>query len=42
VTETQHGSNTLLTLDDHTTVLLKNVLASTLHQSDFIVHGVGA
>ena len=39
VAETQQGSDTLLTLDDHTTVLLKNVLASTLHQSDFIVHG---
>jgi Ca2+-binding RTX toxin-like protein len=41
VTETQHNGDTLLTLDNHTTVLLKNVLASTLHQSDFIIH-VGA
>jgi Ca2+-binding RTX toxin-like protein len=41
VAETQQGADTLLTLDDHTTVLLKNVLATTLHQGDFIVHGGG-
>jgi DNA-binding beta-propeller fold protein YncE len=36
--ETQQGSDTLLTLDGSDTLLLKNVLATNLHGSDFIVH----
>ena len=36
--ETQQGSDTLITLDSHDTILLKNVLASSLTTSDFIVH----
>ena len=35
-TETQQGSDTLITLDGHDTLLLKNVVATTLHLSDFI------
>jgi hypothetical protein len=31
------GSDTLLTLDDHQTVLLKNVTAGQLHTNDFII-----
>ncbi len=34
----QQGSDTLITLDAHDTLLLKNVVASSLHASDFIVH----
>ena len=37
-TETQQGSDTLITLDSHDTLLLKNVAAVSLHASDFIVH----
>ena len=37
-TETQHGSDTLVTLDGNDTLLLKNVAAVSLHASDFIVH----
>jgi hypothetical protein len=36
--ETQQGRDTLVTLDSHDTVLLKNVLAINMHASDFIVH----
>jgi Ca2+-binding RTX toxin-like protein len=36
--ETQQGGDTLVTLDAHDTVLLKNVLATSLHAGDFIVH----
>jgi len=35
----QQGNDTLITLDGNTNVLLKNVVATTLHASDFIVHG---
>jgi len=40
-TATTQNGDTLLTLDDHQTLLLKNVAASSLHASDFIVtpHG---
>ena len=34
----QQGSDTLITLDAHDTLLLKNVFASSVHASDFIVH----
>jgi hypothetical protein len=37
-TETQQGSDTLITLDGIDTLLLKNVAAVSLHASDFIVH----
>ena len=37
-TETQQGSDTLITLDGHDTLLLKNIAAVNLHDSDFIVH----
>jgi uncharacterized lipoprotein NlpE involved in copper resistance len=37
-TETQQGSDTLITLDSHDTLLLKNVAAVNLHAGDFIVH----
>ena len=37
-TETQQGSNTLVTLDSHDTLLLTNVTATNLHASDFILH----
>jgi hypothetical protein len=36
-TAAQQGNDTLLTLDSHDTVLLKNVLAANLHAGDFIV-----
>jgi hypothetical protein len=38
VTMAQQGGDTLLTLDDHDKILLKNVTATNLHASDFIVH----
>ncbi|MCK1391869.1 VCBS domain-containing protein [Bradyrhizobium sp. 1] len=34
----QQGADTLLTLDDHDKVLLKNTVAGNLHASDFILH----
>jgi Ca2+-binding RTX toxin-like protein len=34
----QQGNDTLITLDSNTSVLLKNVVANSLHASDFIVH----
>jgi large repetitive protein len=34
----QVGNDTLVMLDSHDTLLLKNVAASSLHASDFIVH----
>jgi len=34
----QQGSDTLITLDAHDTLLLKNVSAANVHTSDFIVH----
>jgi large repetitive protein len=37
-TETQQGSDTLITLDSNDSLLLKNVAAVDLHASDFIVH----
>jgi Ca2+-binding RTX toxin-like protein len=37
-TETQQGSDTLITLDSHDTLLLKNIAAVNLHASDFIFH----
>ena len=37
-TELQVGNDTLVTLDSQDTLLLKNVTASNLHASDFIVH----
>jgi hypothetical protein len=37
-TETQQGSDTLITLDGHDTLLLKNVIATTLHANDFIIN----
>jgi large repetitive protein len=37
-TEIQQGSDTLVTLDTHDTLLLKNVIAANLHASDFLVH----
>ena len=37
-TETQQGSDTLITLDAHDALLLKNMVATSLHASDFIVH----
>ena len=36
--ETQQGSDTLITLGSHDTILLKNVNAATLHASDFLFH----
>ncbi|UFW44943.1 Ig-like domain-containing protein [Bradyrhizobium sp. WSM471] len=36
--ETQQGSDTLITLDSHDTILLKNVNATAVHASDFIFH----
>jgi hypothetical protein len=35
----EQGSDTLITLDGHDTLLLKNVVATSLHASDFIIHG---
>jgi hypothetical protein len=37
-TETQQGSDTLITLDSQDTLLLKGVAATALHTSDFILH----
>jgi large repetitive protein len=37
-TETQQGSDTLVTLDPNDLVLLKNVNVAQLHASDFILH----
>jgi hypothetical protein len=37
-TETQQGSDTLITLDNNDTLVLKNVAAISLHASDFIFH----
>ena len=37
-TETQQGSDTLVMLDSHDTLLLKNVTATSLHANDFILH----
>jgi uncharacterized lipoprotein NlpE involved in copper resistance len=34
----QQGSDTLITLDAHDTLLLKNMVTANLHASDFIVH----
>jgi Ca2+-binding RTX toxin-like protein len=34
----QQGNDTLITLDAHDTLLLKNVIASSVHASDYIVH----
>jgi large repetitive protein len=41
LTEAQQGNDTLLTLDSHDSLLLKNVIAANLHASDFIIspHG---
>src|SRR4030095_14304363 len=36
--ETQQGSDTLISLDSNDTLLLKNVAATNLHTSDFLVH----
>jgi Ca2+-binding RTX toxin-like protein len=38
VAESQQGSDTLITLDSHDTLLLKNVVTASLQASDFIVH----
>jgi Ca2+-binding RTX toxin-like protein len=37
-TETQIGNDTLIALDVNDTVLLKNVVATNLHVTDFIMH----
>jgi hypothetical protein len=37
-TESQQGADTLVTLDTNDTILLKNVVATNLHTSDFIIH----
>ena len=37
-TETLQGSDTLITLDSHDTLLLQNVAVVNLHASDFIFH----
>jgi hypothetical protein len=37
-TAVQHGSDTLVTLDSHDMLWLKNFTASQLHASDFILH----
>jgi Ca2+-binding RTX toxin-like protein len=37
ITETQQGNDTLLTLDSHETLLLKDVITTSLHASDFII-----
>ena len=39
ITAVQHGNDTLITLDNSNSVLLKNVVAGSLHANDFIVHG---
>ncbi|WP_024517755.1 FecR domain-containing protein [Bradyrhizobium sp. Tv2a-2] len=36
-TATQHGNDTLLTIDSQDTILLKNVFVANLHAGDFIV-----
>ncbi len=36
--ETQQGNDTLITLDSHDNLLLKNVVVANLHNSDFIFH----
>ena len=36
--ETQLGNDTLVTLDGHDSLLMRNVTASNLHASDFILH----
>jgi large repetitive protein len=36
--ETQQGSDTLITFDSNDSLLLKNVAATNLHASDFLVH----
>jgi Ca2+-binding RTX toxin-like protein len=36
-TATQQGNDTLLTIDSHDTILLKNMIVANLHASDFIV-----
>jgi hypothetical protein len=36
--ESQQGNDTLLTLDSHDTLLLKNVQVANLHNSDFVFH----
>ncbi|MGY8683250.1 FecR domain-containing protein [Bradyrhizobium sp. UFLA05-153] len=41
LTITQQNADTLITLDDHETILLKNVAAGNLHASDFIVTNHG-
>ena len=38
LTEVQQGSDTLITLDGHDTLLLKNVAAASLSANDFILH----
>ena len=38
LTEVQQGSDTLITLDSHDTLLLKNVAAASLSANDFILH----
>jgi Ca2+-binding RTX toxin-like protein len=42
LTEAQQGNDTLLTLDSHDSVLLKNVIAANLHASDFIISAHGS
>ncbi|MGH6751551.1 MAG: hypothetical protein ACREDP_05230, partial [Bradyrhizobium sp.] len=37
-TAVQQGNDTLITLDAHDTLLLKNVVASSVHPSDYLVH----
>jgi len=37
-TETQQGSDTLITLDSHDTLLLLGIAATSLHAGDFIFH----
>jgi VCBS repeat-containing protein len=38
ITVAQQGSDTLITLDTHNTILLQNVQAANLHASNFIFH----
>ena len=40
--EAQQGNDTLLTLDSHDSVLLKNVIATNLHANDFIISAHGS
>jgi large repetitive protein len=42
IKEAQQGSDTLLTLDSHDSLLLKNVTVANLHASDFIISAHGA